>query len=67
MRKVWILAPVMHAGIKMFLTSDLFACGDQGRKRQGKNWQKPASEQTCKSYRTQYRKSRIGGYGLMSP
>ena len=35
MRKGWILAPALLAGITLFLTSDLFAWGDRGGKRGG--------------------------------
>ena len=35
MRKGWILAPALLAGITLFLASDLFAWGDRGGKRGG--------------------------------
>ena len=45
MRKGWILAPALLAGITMFLASDLFAWGDRGGKRGGPYWQGSSVEQ----------------------
>ena len=46
MRKGWILASALLAGITMFLASDLFAWGDRGGKRGGPYWQGSSAEQT---------------------
>ena len=35
MRKGWILAPALLAGITLFIASELFAWGDRGGKRGG--------------------------------
>ena len=35
MRKGWILAPALLAGITLFLASDLFAWGDRGENEEG--------------------------------
>ena len=44
MRKGWILAPALLAGITLFLASDLFAWGDRGGKRGGPYWGLPLNK-----------------------
>ena len=69
MRKGWILAPALLAGITLFLASDLFAWGDRGGKRGGPYWQGSSAEQNWSGPGSRYAKRGPGkrGYGMMGP
>ena len=69
MRKGWILAPALLAGITLFLASDLFAWGDRGGKRGGPYWQGSSAEQNWSGPGSRYANRGPGkrGYGMMGP
>ena len=69
MRKGWILAPALLAGITLFLASDLFAWGDRGGKRGGPYWQGSSAEQNWSGPGSRYANLAPGkrGYGMMGP
>ena len=69
MRKGWILAPALLAGITLFLASDLFAWGDRGGKRGGHYWHGSSAEQNWSGTSLRYANRGPGkrGYGMMAP
>ena len=74
MRKGWILAPALLAGITLFLASDLFAWGDRDGNRGGPYWQGSSAEQNWSGPGSRYANRGPGkgvpgkrGYGMMVP